>query len=118
MSTLLMIVNIIIGMIGGTVITGIIVAADWEERPRRKRGRWKTIDCKEYVCSCCGYLEKNSEGIAPAYCCRCGADMQRAVKFIDEYTDPDGYEDYLEDLKERESIKYLAKMKSSLNNFS
>ena len=73
------IVNLIWAVIGGIigmVVTAIVVAADWEEKPRRRRGHWTIDDEGNAHCPLCDSVFEFNGHEPTDYCPCCGAEMK------------------------------------------
>lgn len=73
------IVNLIWAVIGGIigmVVTAIVVAADWDEKPRRHRGYWTIDDEGKAHCPLCDSVFEFNGHEPTDYCPCCGAEMK------------------------------------------
>lgn len=73
------IVNLIWAVIGGIigmVVTAIVVAADWDEKPRRHRGHWTIDDEGKAHCPLCDSVFELNGHEPTDYCPCCGAEMK------------------------------------------
>lgn len=73
------IVNLIWAVIGGIigmVVTAIVVAADWDEKPRRHRGHWTIDDEGRAHCPLCDSVFEFNGHEPTDYCPCCGAEMK------------------------------------------
>lgn len=83
MNCVSVIINLIWAVIGGIigmVVTAIVVAADWDEKPRRHRGHWTIDDEGKAHCPLCDSVFEFNGHEPTDYCPCCGAEMKGVKK--------------------------------------